>query len=416
MTAEEKTLLAGLTMAGILAPLALGAGLDWPMWLRLLLLVVFLGIPALVARNIYQRIQGERLRRPYVEPSDQFGQPHQTLHTSLTDVSLPSAVADYDFRFSATAYWRSTMGSAIRHANPAGLAADAVVARAEVITAAEQPSRVDVVQHRLAGVLGVAQRDPSGAVEAWADHVQLTLPEPDRERLRKLSDARKDEDLWEQERHHERRKRAYLGEDVLKSTGSAVVWWLAQQDNDVEGTVRLMGDLARLTAAANDAGVPELFQHLLPASVLPGQLAFESVDSEQQLPNGSFLKEDRQTIEFPEADVAVKPFSDKRSVTSQLGTLMDSLDMDEDQRALFARRFAQLIEKAGKPDDAQEIRQRFDSPATDKESTEKHEKDGESPDGLTHNENSSQDVPSPNSTSRDETTGDFSNDQDPARW
>ena len=127
------------------------------------------------------------------------------------------------------------------------------------------PGEIGVVQHRLASELGAVRPLAPGGVEAWADNVQLTLSEADQERLRKLSDLRKDDDLGERELNHERRKRDYLRDEVFTSTGSAVTWRLAQKDNDVEGTVNCIGALAQLSAAANDPEVvPGLFHHLLP--------------------------------------------------------------------------------------------------------------------------------------------------------
>ena len=98
---------------------------------------------------------------------------------------------------------------------------------------------------------------------AQAADVTLTLAPADRERLRRLNDLRKDEEIREYERHYERNKRRYLGDDVLKSTGSAVVWWLARHEDEIEKAVNMIGPLAQITAAANDEEVPELFRHLL---------------------------------------------------------------------------------------------------------------------------------------------------------
>jgi hypothetical protein len=231
-------------------------------------------------------------------------------------------------------YWRPAIGLTVEHANPGELAADAIVTRAQAITATEDPSRVDIVRHRLAGVLGAVQPNASGAVEAWAEQIQLMLSEADQARLRKLSDQRKDQDIWERERDYERSKREYLAEDVLKSTGSAVVWWLAQKDHDVKTTVEVIDELTQLCAAANNAEVP--------ASVLQRQGSFELLDGGQ-------------------------PFSNGSSVASLYGVLMDKLNFDGDQRALLAHWFAQLLENVGKPDEAQEIRRRFDAPATAQE-------------------------------------------------
>ncbi len=352
MTTEEKTLLAILAAAALLVPVVLGTTLDWPVWSGLLLAVALLGVPGLMTRNIQKRVQRETFQNSYVTSPIQAEQQPQCRQTPVTDVALPSATDGYDFHFSATVYWRPAKGTPQQHANLGGLAADAILARTQVITATEQPNRVDVVAHRLAGVLGATQRDASGAVYAWADDVQLTLSEADQTRLRRLSAVPKDEDLWERERDHERRKRAYLGDDVLTSTGSTVVWWLAQRDNDVEDTVRLIGTLAQLSAAANDTEVPELFRHLTSVPALPGQLTFEFPDGDQQ-------------------------FSGAGLVTRRFGGLLDALNVGDDQRALFTYHGALLIEKVGKPDEAQEIRQCFDAPATDKQPAVIPEPDGE---------------------------------------
>ena len=272
MTAEEKTSLAVLTIAVVLVPVVLGAALGWPVWSWLLLAVPLLGVVVLVARNIQRRVQQDLLRPLHATPPGHVEQQDQAPHTPVPEMELPSAVADYVFRFSATAYWRLARGSKMQHTNLGALARGAIIDRAKTITAAEQPDKVDIVQHRLASALGAVQPDATGGVEAWADHVQLTLPEADQERLRKYSNLRKDDELGEYERNHERRKRAYLGDDVLKSTGSAVTWWLAQRDNDVEDTVRLIGALAQLSAAANDREVPELFRHLIPTPAASDRL------------------------------------------------------------------------------------------------------------------------------------------------
>lgn len=328
MTTEEKTLLAVLAIAAVLVPFALGAALDWPAWSWLLLAVPLLGALGLVARNIVRRVQQERLWQPSAARPVQPEPQDSALQRAVPVTALPSAVADYDFHFSATAYWRAAKGSKTQHANPGALATDAIVGRAQTITAAEQPNRVDIVQYRLASALGVVQ-DASGGVEVWADDVQLALSEADQERLRKLSDVRKDDDLGEHERNHECRKQAYLRE-VMTSTGSAVIWWLARKDNDIENTVRLIGALAQLSAAANDAEVPELFRHLVPIPALPGQLPFESLDGEQRFPNGSLR---------PWTGLAAEQFS----FASRWGALLGLLDdFSDEQRAQFTRRVVNI--------------------------------------------------------------------------
>lgn len=376
MTTEEKILLAVLTITAVLVPVALGAALDWPAWSWLLLAVPLLGVLGRVASNIQRRVQQERLSQPYVARPVQVEQPDQSLHTPVADVALPSAVANYDFHFSATAYCRPTRGSRMQYANLSDLAKNVILDRAQTITEVEQPDKIDVVQHRLASALGTVQRDTPSGVEVWADHVQLTLSEADQERLRKLSDVRKDENLWEHERNYESRKRAYFRSEVLESTGSAVIWWLAQKDNDVEDTVRLIGALAQLSAAANNTEVSEPFRRLVPT----GQLPFASLDGDQRFPNGFCHDGSPQATRFPWVGLPAGPFSDITPVVSLSGALMNALDLGDEERAHFTHRLALLIEKTGKPDEAQEIRRRCDAPATDKEPADLPEPDGDLPD------------------------------------
>ena len=240
-----------------------------------------------------------------------------------------------------------------------------------------KPDQIDVVQHRLASALGTVQRDMPSGMEVWADQVQLTLPEADRERLRKFSGVRKDTDLWEHERNYESRKRAYFRSEVLESTGSAVIWWLAQKDNDVEDTVRLIGALAQLSAAANNTEVSEPFRHLVPS----GRFSVASLDGEQRFPNGLSHDGSRQATGFPWTGLPAGQFSDVSLFASRWGALLSTLDdFSDEERAHFTRRVAQVLEKIGKPDEAQEIQRHFDAPVTDKEPVDLPESDGDLPD------------------------------------
>ncbi|RRO15675.1 hypothetical protein EIL87_16855 [Saccharopolyspora rhizosphaerae] len=45
---------------------------------------------------------------------------------------------------------------------------------------------------------------------------------------------------------------------MLKSTGSALVWWLARDESQVDDAVAKIPNLRTLTAAAHDDRVPEL--------------------------------------------------------------------------------------------------------------------------------------------------------------
>ncbi|MEV0782354.1 hypothetical protein AB0I52_05060 [Streptomyces sp. NPDC050423] len=248
-----------------LAPAALGNLLHWSVWLwgfmstvtasgSLLLVLTFLG-----SGHPRADPYGTEEPEPPAAPTEQ---PYQ--ETRVIDAALPSAVDGYDFLFSATVWWRPAPDHTGRSdgASPA-LAVSAVVSRALEIVCRKQPGRASFARFFLEGELSVPLPDRSGRVMALAADATLTLAPADRERLRKLSDLRKDEEIWEYERQHERNKRRYLGDDVLQSAGSAVVWWLARHENEIEKAVDMIGPLAQIAAAANDEEVPELFRHLL---------------------------------------------------------------------------------------------------------------------------------------------------------
>ena len=368
MTTEEKTLLTMLTVAAVLVTVVLGAALGWSVWLWPLLAVPLLGAPGLMYRILRRRGSCHIVLQPHGAPSSHIEQQDPTRQISIGS-TLQTAFDDYKFHFSATAYWRQAKGSKMQHASPGALVANAIIDWAQTITKVEQPDNVDVVQHRLASALGAVRPDADIGVEVWADNVQLTLSEADQERLCKLAEGRKDRHLWEHEHSHERLKRDYLSNDVLKTTGSTVVWRLAQKDNDVEDTVRLISTLAQLSAAANDKEVDELYRHLVPTPPPRSQLPFPSLNGDQQSPNGSFDDGSHQPS---------GRFSCLGPFANQWGAQLDKLDdFSPEKLAYFTRCVEQALEKLGKPEEAQEIRRRFDTPVIDKEPTDAPEPDGE---------------------------------------
>lgn len=248
-----------------LAPAVIGNLLHWSAWLwgfmsmvtasGSLLLVVTVLSGGRASVDPYEPREPE----PPAAPTEQ---PYQ--ETRVVDAALPSAADGYDFLFSATVWWRPTADYTDRYdgAFPA-LAVSSIVSRTLKVVCGEEPGRASFARYLLEGELGVPLQDRSGRVETQAADVTLTLAPADRERLRKLNDLRKDEEIWEYERQHERNKRRYLGDDVLKSAGSTVVWWLARHEDEIEKAVDMIGPLAQIAAAANDEEVPELFRHLL---------------------------------------------------------------------------------------------------------------------------------------------------------
>jgi hypothetical protein len=359
LTSQERTMLVGLTVAVIVVPAAVGFALHWSIWASALLVLVLLLVPFQVRRTILYRAEQRELRQqviaqqqkpppppprpelesasmtqpqtpqPQTQPSPSMApQPGQFQREILPPVALDSAVPDYDFVFSATVYWRTVprVGLPRPHANPAALAVQSILARAREVTVQELPHRYAMAQVRLTSVLGTILGDGAGSVEAWAGQIQLFLGEDDLARLRRLADVRKDHDIWEHELHSERDRRAYLADDVLKNTGSAVVWWLAHKKGDIDlrDAVDLIGALRQLSAAANNTEVPELD---LAAS-----------------PN-------RRPVDTTIAD--------------RVRDLMDHLGLDTSGRALFLRKLVNAIAASGKPDAADEIRHALDPTAED---------------------------------------------------
>jgi hypothetical protein len=343
------TLFVTVILGLILVILGLSAG--WPLWAWPTTAAILLVIATITHKILapepepFPRQLGEDPDLPLPEPQRQE---HRISH-----VALPSSVPDYDFSFSATVRWLMLDAPAdAPHVNAAGLAVDAVLQRARMVTAQQPPHRSAFCQHQLDGALATMRPDPTGRITAMAQDVSLVLPEHDRERLAKLSDVRKDEDVWEHERNYERSKRAYLSDDVLKNTGSAVVWWLSRNEEKVEGAVERIGLLARLSAAANNEEVAPPFAHLGPQpQASPGNGAV----------NGHVLQEWQRPYEpsAPVTDGNPIPDLSVDALLAWFGVSPAGPDFD-----LFAERLLKLAETHGAAELAEELRRRFGSRPT----------------------------------------------------
>ncbi|MFG1669222.1 hypothetical protein [Streptomyces sp. Y7] len=269
MSSGQKTVSAFLSLISALLVLILGLTLRWPLWMWLGTIAVLLAAWALAT---YSAIRA-RKRDPF-PPGSLIEQPApptvERQERYVSGVPLPSSEADYDFLFAARVRWilaDPMVGDQL--INPGALAVESVLARAGRITADMHPFRSSLGRHQLNAALGVMEPDPDGHLHAMALDVELTLTDEDQHRLDRLAAIRKDEALWEHQRKYEQNKREYLGNDVLTSTGSAVVWWLARNDDHVEKTVKDIGLLARLSSAANDREVDEPFRYLVPEAFPP---------------------------------------------------------------------------------------------------------------------------------------------------
>lgn len=307
----------------------------WPVWLAFLLVVLLAagGLGLIWGRHRWE----EPTSYPGPQPP---GTPVEHWTHRLAPVALPSGWEDYDFVFSATVRWLpSTVRGDESHVNLQAIAVNAILERARKITRERPPSRVSLVQHELSGALGRMEPDGTGCLRAMAESVTLTLTEEDRSRLAKLMSARKDNTLWEHERRYEQRRREYLREHVLKDTGSAVVWWLAKNDDQVEKTVKDIGLLAQLSSAANNTHVSEPFRHLVSGADV-GAGAFSSAADTS---NGEAVSEPRTPVDhFDEFLTTI------------------GLEAGNSQRALLTRHVAAVLRKHRREDVADELQRRFD--------------------------------------------------------
>ncbi|WP_306340176.1 hypothetical protein [Streptomyces sp. AS13] len=331
-----------------LAPAAIGSLQNWSPWLWGFLSAVTASGSLLVVMTASHGERPPAQRQELREPEPPAGpaeEPYQ--ETRVVDAALPSATDGYDFLFSATVWWRPAPDSVVPgDAVSPALAESSVLSRALEVVRHEEPRRSSFARYLLEGELCVPLRDRSGRVEAMAADVTLTLAPADRDRLRKLSDLRKDEEVWEYEREHERNKRRYLGDDVLRSPGSAVVWWLARHEDEIEKAVDMIGPLAQVSAAANDAEVPELFRHLL----VPPVGARARAEAEEGAENPLWVGDGQGAGMFDREEEV--------GVADRLLLLLEAtgLKPDMDEYTVIVHRIVMSLEGAGLYEAADEIR------------------------------------------------------------
>jgi hypothetical protein len=263
MSSGRKTVVAFASLLGGLVLVILGLVTDWPLWLW-----PAMGIPLIVGPALLVRATApppDPLDREFSLEPDLPIPPPERREQAVSGVLLPTSAPDYDFRFSATVRWCPVEAPVDAPAvSLSGLAVRTVLERAHHVTSTHPPHRASLTQHELAGELGIMRRDATGRVLAMAENVDLSLSEADATRLDRLATVRKEEEVWTHERKYECDRRDYLGKDVLKNTGSAVVWWLAKNDDKVRQAVDEIGPLAQLSSAANDQDVPERYLHMVP--------------------------------------------------------------------------------------------------------------------------------------------------------
>ncbi|MER7966998.1 hypothetical protein [Streptomyces ardesiacus] len=339
MTTARKTTTVFLTVLSALLLSIVGLTQRWPAWAWPLLAVLLLVVPATVFRVAATR----RGTVPVAFEEQLTAAPVERTEHRVSRVVLPSKWSDYDFVFSATVRWCLVDAPASAPVlNPAGLAVDAVLKRARAITEQREPVRASLVEQELSGALSRMMPESTGHLHAMAENIQLVLAQQDQERLDKLADVRKDEEVWVHQRKYEQSRRRYLGEDVLKDTGSAVVWWLARNDEHVERTVNDLALLAQLTSAANDTDIPERLQDLI------SQQAGEPT-----------------TSDVAEVDPPSAP-QGRGTATTHLSDFLDSIGFTDGdvRRPMLAAQIAGLIKEQGRVETAEDIQTHFDPPAS----------------------------------------------------
>ncbi|CAL9513415.1 hypothetical protein [Streptomyces sp. enrichment culture] len=334
----------------VVTALAVGVAFSWPLWMWFFL-------PALIAGALLIDIQvcraagtrptalGPDLDESVPEPPTEV--PHQ--ETSIVVVPVQSAVEDCPFLFSASVWWRTAGGFApSSHGNPAALAATSVLQRVESMTMAENPDRWLFLERSLEGVLGTPALDGSGLVEAFATDIRLVLRPRDREHLEELDGLRKAMGSWESRRQHERNLREYLGEDVLRSPGNAVVWWMARHDDQIERAVDMIAPLTVLSAAANDEEIPEEYRDLFQGRGKP-------VEGE---PMSGFDHPEPGGGQTPPDHDPIRPAARQEFPADLLAAWLDSEGFTEGsaETRVFLDRLARTSDAAGRPEAAENIR------------------------------------------------------------
>ncbi|QIZ36152.1 hypothetical protein [Saccharopolyspora sp. ASAGF58] len=371
LSSEQKTRLRALSVVVAAIWVALGLLYQWPLWLWIGLAIVSLLAPSLIAYgivewNLRKRSVGARefSGEEAAEEPAPMPEPPSLQRYEVRDVLLRSAHQDYRFAFACTVFWRLLPHApGLPHPNPGALAADLIVAEAANLAASIPPDEDSRARYRMMNVLGSARVDSTGRVEVWADGIALSLSDEDAKRLTRLAEVRKDEEVWEHERSYERNVRTYLAEDVLTSPGSAVVWWLAGPRTDekqrVDDAVQKFSNLQKLTSAAAMTELPtntaELFG--FGASLSAG---LSAVDDRPFSPAGL------QQLPFvlaaqPEDSGGGLPDNSRRCLDDHAAGLVEELP-DGPERAMFARRLADLLEAQGHPEAAEKVRHRFDAP------------------------------------------------------
>ncbi len=350
----------------LLLPICVGVIFEWAAWITAVVVIVLLATTAaVVLRRRQHRVQQSMLAEQWryereqeraqqqAPPSEPPPAPDPPATTTIIPVRLPSSVDEIPFAFACTVHWLpQRYGSGIVHAEPAALAIQAVLERARQVTELHHPEDSDAAAYVLASALGDSTPDRTNAVTAWAESIKLTVGEEHRTHLQDLTALRRQRQLDVLRIDNERMVRSYLGEEVLTSVGSTVVWWLAQDRTRVRETVDLIGTLAQLSAAANNAKVDGAFQHLMPEHLRPTpvqhEIPFEPANGSSGDSNGHavFVVDSSGTI-----DNHAEPVNGSDDLLPSPG---------DEHNTLFGHHLADLLDRHEHSDLADKTRHRYD--------------------------------------------------------
>lgn len=276
MNGTDTRVMGALAVAAVLVPTILGIGGVWPFWVSVLVAAILLAAIVVVWRASLRRAHSPQHG---IQPTGYLSPPATA---KVADLALDSAVRGYRFLMSATVSWQPIADTEPVHADPRALAVEAARARAVAITREVPPLAVTEAEYRVAAELGIPRPIPAGGIRVWARDVTVRLPHSDLERLQRIDELRKDDDVWQQERHRERRLRAYLASEVLVTPGNAVVWWLAQNPDKVREAAELVDAFTRLSNTVHGSSLngdsPGGATPTGPCPAEPGEPADQLVD------------------------------------------------------------------------------------------------------------------------------------------
>lgn len=340
-----------LPVGSVVVMLGVAALLGWPTWIWFPLTALVAG--ALLLGMYIGNGRGRASTDEEVaQDSAEFPLEPPYLEIPVIDVPVSSSRDEYQFLFSAMVRWRTrTDPLTTSHGNPGALAVASVLWRVEQCTATEHPSRADSLCHRLEGLLGHPVHDESGVVTAYATDVRLHLRREDRQHLEDLEEHRRSIGSWERQREHERSRREYLGEDVLRSPGSAIVWWLSRHEDEIQRATDLIGPLSCLSAAANDQQIPDGFRHLI------GRQALLAADDS---PGGFEHPDDADDADRAATHAAQDegvPAGQPEMRHERVSALLDEMGFTpgSDERAAFVHRIAHMMSASGRPQAAERL-------------------------------------------------------------